>query len=576
MIQLSDTKATPGLGGLPRQKPKAGGDASAFALALGGLVPESKPAAPIALTGQSTAAPGNALPGGKRGKGEETTDWDIQLIALPDIFAFPVEPVNLPIGYDAGSLVTVTAQLEVPIARDGASAGRATSSVDIPGTVPVLDEAGRVATAPLAAPTGTKRSVVVDPPSRHISERIAEKSAPAITAALTATRAKAAPDTAPIGAASQMPIAGKPASDPYAPKSERGKAPILFDPSIKKAATAALQRDRAGLPVVPDPTSQRIVPRPAAILAGEAVAATSQSALPDMAKTTAPMQETATTSAAPISRGDPAPVGRPALSVRFESMVAVAKSRSDATPGKASSDAGLAAPAAAPSALPINTEPATPIPAKFVIADRPANSTAPSAPRRVAITPVVTPAATRAAIPMTVADLIPTEQRPRAGIAPVTMMADPASIGLSAPVEPVSPAAEPAPIDTHAAEWIEGMIDQIEVMRDARADGSNTTTRIRLSPDALGAIEIVLSGEGEAIDVRINADTPAARTLLAEAAPRLTDMAEARGLKLGQGDAGQPGQQQAQRQQPNDDAMADRRRTADAADAGGDTDERIA
>ena len=33
MIQLSDTKATPGLGGLPGQKPKAGGDASAFALA---------------------------------------------------------------------------------------------------------------------------------------------------------------------------------------------------------------------------------------------------------------------------------------------------------------------------------------------------------------------------------------------------------------------------------------------------------------------------------------------------------------------------------------------------------------
>ena len=319
-----------------------------------------------------------------------------------------------------------------------------------------------------------------------------------------------------------------------------------------------------------------MVPRPAAILAGEAVATTCQSALPDIAKTTAPMQETATTSGVPISRGDPAPVGRPALSVRFESMVAVAKSRSDATPGKASSDAGLVAPAAAPSALPINTEPATPIPAKFVVADRPANSTAPSAPRRVAITPVVTPAATRAAIPMTVADLIPTEKRPRDGIAPVTVMPDPAGIGLSAPVEPVSPAAEPAPIDTHAAEWIEGMIDQIEVMRDARADGSNATTRIRLSPDALGAIEIVLSGEGEAIDVRINADTPAARTLLAEAAPRLTDMAEARGLKLGQGDAGQPGQHQAQRQQPNDDAMADRRRTADAADAGGDTDERIA
>lgn len=216
------------------------------------------------------------------------------------------------------------------------------------------------------------------------------------------------------------------------------------------------------------------------------------------------------------------------------------------------------------------------MPAKFVIADRPVDAPSPAVPRRVPVTPVVAAAASPAATTMTAADLIPAALRPRAAAAPVVTVTDPAIVGLSAPVATVSPAAEPAPIDTHAAEWIEGMIEQIEVLRDARADGASATTRIRLSPDALGAVEIVLVGEGEAIEVRINADTAAARTLLAEAAPRLTDMAEARGLKLAQGDAGQPGQHQAQRQQqPQDQPTANRRRH-DAADPRGPTDERIA
>lgn len=219
------------------------------------------------------------------------------------------------------------------------------------------------------------------------------------------------------------------------------------------------------------------------------------------------------------------------------------------------------------------------MPAKFIPVERPVGA-APDRPaaRRIAIAPVDPTPPLAAAKPLTVADLIPVEHRPRMSATPIALVTDPASVGLSAPVEATTRITDPAPLDTQATDWIEGMIEQIDVMRDAHAEGASetTTTRIRLSPDALGGVEIVLSGEGEAIDVRINADTAAARTLLAEAAPRLTDMAEARGLKLAQGDAGQPGQHQAQRQHSDDQPAANRRRSTDSAQTGGNTDERIA
>ena len=243
---------------------------------------------------------------------------------------------------------------------------------------------------------------------------------------------------------------------------------------------------------------------------------------------------------------------------------------------KSPADAANHAPALTPSA---KVDASVQMPAKFIAVERPVGA-APDRPaaRRIAIAPVDPTPPLVAAKPLTVADLIPVEHRPRMSATPIALVTDPASVGLSAPVEATTRISDPASLDTQATDWIEGMIEQIDVMRDAHAEGASetTTTRIRLSPDALGGVEIVLSGEGEAIDVRINADTAAARTLLAEAAPRLTDMAEARGLKLAQGDAGQSGQHQAQRQHSDDQPAANRRRSTDSADPGGNTDERIA
>jgi flagellar hook-length control protein FliK len=78
---------------------------------------------------------------------------------------------------------------------------------------------------------------------------------------------------------------------------------------------------------------------------------------------------------------------------------------------------------------------------------------------------------------------------------------------------------------------LQGMIDHIEVLRD-NADAGDT--RIRLVPDALGAIDVSVRREGERVHVHFNAENAASARLLSEAQPRLADLAEARGVKLGQ------------------------------------------
>jgi len=79
------------------------------------------------------------------------------------------------------------------------------------------------------------------------------------------------------------------------------------------------------------------------------------------------------------------------------------------------------------------------------------------------------------------------------------------------------------------------MIERIEILRDAADAGD---TRIRLVPDALGAIDVSLKQDGDTVHVHFHAEQGATRALLQEAQPRLVELAEARGLKLGQGGLG--------------------------------------
>lgn len=100
---------------------------------------------------------------------------------------------------------------------------------------------------------------------------------------------------------------------------------------------------------------------------------------------------------------------------------------------------------------------------------------------------------------------------------------------VPAPVSAPAPAA-PIPLDTGRAEWIEAMIDHID---ELSSHSPVRTTQIRLLPDALGQIDVAIRKEGGEVHVNFTVDTAAARTLIADATPRLAELADARGLKLG-------------------------------------------
>ncbi|TCP88552.1 flagellar hook-length control protein FliK [Sphingomonas sp. PP-CE-1A-559] len=114
-------------------------------------------------------------------------------------------------------------------------------------------------------------------------------------------------------------------------------------------------------------------------------------------------------------------------------------------------------------------------------------------------------------------------------------------IGAAAAHEIKVADAQQAPLDMRQDRWPHAMIERIEMLRDA-ADAVDT--RIRLVPDALGAIDVSVKTDGDTVRVHFNAEQAATRTLLADAQPRLAELAEARGLKLSQGSLGDSGAQQ--------------------------------
>lgn len=121
-----------------------------------------------------------------------------------------------------------------------------------------------------------------------------------------------------------------------------------------------------------------------------------------------------------------------------------------------------------------------------------------------------------------------------------------ASAGVQAPATPVSAPslAQPAPVDVSRAEWAQAMIDRIAELPQAEG---RREAQIRLIPDALGKVDVSIVQRDDQMQVTLNAETAPARQLLAEAAPRLQEMAEARGLRLADPQVG-GGQSQDRRQ----------------------------
>jgi flagellar hook-length control protein FliK len=86
-------------------------------------------------------------------------------------------------------------------------------------------------------------------------------------------------------------------------------------------------------------------------------------------------------------------------------------------------------------------------------------------------------------------------------------------------------------LDTRRQEWMGKMVEHIEALRDA---APMRETRLSLAPEALGRVDVSIRQEGDCVHVHFTTETPAARQLIADAQPRLNELAEARGLKLGQ------------------------------------------
>lgn len=86
-------------------------------------------------------------------------------------------------------------------------------------------------------------------------------------------------------------------------------------------------------------------------------------------------------------------------------------------------------------------------------------------------------------------------------------------------------------LDTRRGEWVSLLAEQVEILRDAAPAHD---TRIRLAPDMLGEVDVSIRQEGDRIHVHFAAESAAARQMLSDAQPRLLELAEMRGLKLGQ------------------------------------------
>jgi flagellar hook-length control protein FliK len=102
---------------------------------------------------------------------------------------------------------------------------------------------------------------------------------------------------------------------------------------------------------------------------------------------------------------------------------------------------------------------------------------------------------------------------------------------LQVPAVAATADAKQAPLDLGKDSGLQGMIDHIELLRD-NADAGDT--RIRLVPDALGAVDVAVRKDGERVHVHFSAENAASARLLTDAQPRLAELADARGVKLGQ------------------------------------------
>ena len=83
-----------------------------------------------------------------------------------------------------------------------------------------------------------------------------------------------------------------------------------------------------------------------------------------------------------------------------------------------------------------------------------------------------------------------------------------------------------------------------------RDEANANDTRIRLSPDNLGNIDVAVRREGDTLHVHFHAAEAETRSLLADAQPQLAQIAGERGMRLGDSQVGGGGGGQPQGRTP--------------------------
>ncbi len=316
-------------------------------------------------------------------------------------------------------------------------------------------------------------------------------------------------------------------------------------------------------PLQPDPRLMAAVAVPAVGLAAQvAPAAAVASTLPAplryarTAVTSATIRAAALPGAAPPARaaagadpGSATPVAAAAALAPFAPTIAPAPPLPVSTasaPAAASQPAFSAAAVAAASTTTLALAAPQPVTSALMRPDRVAPLAAPSVEaERIAVVNPPTVAGA-AAVAAAIAVEAPAPRRVDDPIAPVSLSAPLAS------AQPIAIAAaggaQQAGIDLTRDPGLHRMIDRIETLRDA-ADARDT--RIRLIPDSLGPVDVSVRQDGPdgngAVRVHFSAAEAATRQLIADAQPRLTELAEARGVRIERAtvDGGQSGDGQA-------------------------------
>ncbi len=320
------------------------------------------------------------------------------------------------------------------------------------------------------------------------------------------------------------------------------------EPEVKADAAPAVMVDGGGRrrvrsdAALPEMPVSEIADAPVATVKAEApapkiTAPTAPEAKPAEAyPATAPRVPRADAAVPPVpaSSASPAPAPAPRAAPADPAVEAAMAQAVTSTTAEASTEAEPASPAQLPQVPRELRQAAADAPVVRIALDRPV------APQTLSIADV-TPAAPQAAAtasPSVADQIFAVFDRPRgqggasvAGDQPsaLSTLAAPTTGTQTLSAVAAAGQAQDAPLDTGHQEWTAKMIDKIEMLQG----GAVRETKISLMPEGLGKVDIAIRQDDAGLHVQFSTDTQSARQLIADAQPKLAEIAQERGIRIG-------------------------------------------